>query len=185
MPNRYKTISSETLNGNPWSSFKKNIFETKLGRRGEQFFLEKKGGAIIVPILPDGRLLMVSQYRYLQDKVSLEFPGGSIVGDETPAECAVRELREETGYTSDDLVKIGMFEASNGSLKNPLHLFVGDSMVRVGDPENSDVEEVEIFYRRADEVDEIIKRGEIWDGRTLAAWAMAREYVYKITAAIV
>ena len=64
---------------------------------------KKGGGACIVPVLPDGRILMVRQYRPAIDRETLELPAGAIdPEDATTEETARRELREETGYTASD-----------------------------------------------------------------------------------
>jgi ADP-ribose pyrophosphatase len=58
------------------------------------------GAVVVVPLLPDGRLLLERQYRYPIAQVLLEFPAGKLDAGEAVLGCAVRELREETGYTA-------------------------------------------------------------------------------------
>lgn len=177
MSSRYKIISSETVIHTPWRDFKKDEFETGAGERGEYYYMEQPANIVItVPVLTDGRLVLVSQHRYLQDKISIEFPRGRIQDDEAPLACAQRELLEETGYASDDFVKIGVFEGFNIAIKSPTHLFVADSLIPAAEAKDAN-EEIEVFFRRMDEFDDMVKRGEIWDGQTLAAWALTRDYV--------
>jgi ADP-ribose pyrophosphatase len=61
----------------------------------------------VIPILDDGRLVLVRQYRYPVRKVLLEFPAGKIDAPESTLACAMRELREETGYTAAEWAYAG------------------------------------------------------------------------------
>jgi len=62
------------------------------------YVLDETDWACALPLLPDGRLVLVSQYRRGADRVTLEFPAGDLEAGEDPARCAERELAEETGY---------------------------------------------------------------------------------------
>lgn len=67
-------------------------------------FIGHKGAAAVVPVLDDGRVLMVKQYRNALDRMTIEVPaGGRDTTDEPYITCASRELEEETGYRSDNL----------------------------------------------------------------------------------
>lgn len=68
------------------------------GSTATREYIVHPGAAMIIPILPDGRLLMERQYRYPIAEVMLEFPAGKFDPDETPLASAQRELLEETGY---------------------------------------------------------------------------------------
>ena len=94
-------------------NFYKDTMELPDGRIEEWDFLEhKRGGACVVPVLEDGRILMIRQYRPAVDRETLELPAGARDRDaatgemEDPALTAARELREETGYTSDSVVHL-------------------------------------------------------------------------------
>jgi 8-oxo-dGTP pyrophosphatase MutT (NUDIX family) len=69
-------------------------------RTGDFFILESPDWVNIIPITPDGQVLLVAQYRHGTGEISLVTPGGLIEPDETPEQAAARELREETGYTA-------------------------------------------------------------------------------------
>ncbi len=70
------------------------------GSAATREFIRHRGAVAVVPMLDDGRLVMVRQYRYPLAKVLLEFPAGKRDRGESTIACAMRELREETGYTA-------------------------------------------------------------------------------------
>ncbi len=184
MTKRYKTVSTEVIHSHHGRAYKHSVFENDAGVKGDFYFIERLGAAIAVPVLPDGRLVFVAQQRHLQDRLSMEFPCGNQEPGETPSETVKRELLEEAGYICDDLVKVGTFEPVSRFVKSPMHVFVADQISQTATPLAMDFEQTEVMYRRVDEFEEMIKRGEIWDGKTLAAWAMARDHVLKILASI-
>jgi len=166
-----KKLTEETLSTNPWWQYKKDEFELENGQKGEYFYGETHGNVLIVPVLPDGRLILINQFRYLFDKWSLEFPCGGIKEGIIAEEMAKQELMEETGWTTEELVKIGEFQPLNGLAKDKCHVFLGNVDQQFAQ-KLDETEQIEVIYRRPDEIDELIRKNEIWDGQTLAAWAL-------------
>lgn len=176
MHHHLKKLSEETIHQNPWWAYKHDVFANGQGRQGDYYYGETKAGmAMVVPVLPDGRLVLVLQYRYLDDKQSIEFPAGGIGDDGSALEAAKRELLEETGCLAEDYVKLGEFQASNGLLKDKSHVFLAQ-VIEQKPARPDEGEEIEVIYRRPDEVDEMVKKNEIWDGQTLAAWALVHHH---------
>ena len=174
MPKRLKKLSEEVLHTNPWCVYKHDTYELPDGSEGNYYYVESTGFVKIVPVLPDGRIVLTLQHRYLQDKQSIEFPAGGIGEEETPGAAAAREILEETGYTAEELSKVGTFEPSNSKTKSEAHIYIAQLDEEQGDQQLDPTEDIEILYRRPDELDDMIRRGDIWDGPTLAVWAMVR-----------
>lgn len=172
-------LSEEVIHSNPWWDYKHDRYTLPNGQPGDYYYGEDSGSALIIPILDNGKLLLVVQNRYLLDKRSVEFPCGGLKKDEQPSEAATRELLEETGHASSDLIKIGSFDALNGLFKDTTHIFVARELTKTGEPQLDGTEEIEILFRRPDEFEDMIQRGEIWDGQTLASWAVARDKILK------
>ena len=107
----------------------------------------------------------------LEDKKGYEFPRGAINPDESPNGAATRELAEETGCVASDMIKVGTFVPSPPNVKDIIHVFVAEADQK-GVQKLDFNEYMEVVFRRPDEIDEMVRRGEIWDGVTLAAWAM-------------
>ena len=82
-------------------------------RRSREYVVHP-GAVLIVPILPDGRLVLERQFRYPVGRVMLEFPAGKIDPDESPLATAKRELREEVGYTADAWQPLGIVHPEIG-----------------------------------------------------------------------
>lgn len=177
-----KIVSTELVHTNKAWSYKKDVFEKPDGTTGEFFYGENpgSGGVLVVGLLPDQRLLMIRKYRYLPDRSSVGFSRGDIAAEETPLDAGRRVLLKETGYEAKELILMGRFESSN-MLKDTIHVFFTTELDLVKDMSKEDPAEIEIIYRRPDELDQMIMNGEIWDGQALAAWTMVRTQVNSLT----
>lgn len=180
MPKRPVVMGTEVIHQNPWWSYKRDQIQYPSGKIGEYYYVETPGAALTVPLTDDGKLVLVRQLRYLTGKLSLEFPMGGIKPPESPIEAAKRELLEETGYSARDVVQLGTCEPSNGVLRDTTSIFLAHTLTP-GTPVIDEAEEVEVVLRRPDEFEEFVLRGEITDGQTLSAWALARNHIYKLT----
>ncbi len=174
-----KKVSSAIIHKNPWCEYRCDKIIRSNGDEGEYCYIETRGNSMVVPVLDDGRLVLVRQYRYLSDKFSIEFPAGGIAVGEGPAEAAKRELLEESGYGTENLIKIGSFEPSNGIIKDMSHIFIASELEKIEEPKVDEFERTEVMIRRIDEFEDMIKRGEIWDGQVLATWALAKDLIIK------
>lgn len=178
MPRRLKKISEEVLHENPWWMYKHDRYELPNGQEGDYFYGETKGIAIIVPILADGRIVLTLQHRYLKDKQSIEFPGGGILDGLTSLEGAQKELFEETGCVASEFIKVGEFEPANGFIKDTSHVFLAHIQEQ-GEPHPDVTEEIEVLYRRPEDIEQMIRQNEIWDGQTMATWSLVRHHFLK------
>lgn len=175
-----KKTDEEVIHQNPWWTYKHDKFERIDGTYGDYFYAQTRDSAMVVPVLDDGRIILIRQYRYLQDKESIEFPCGQMKESEAPSEGAKRELLEETGYKVQDLIKIGNFEGFKGFVKDETHLYLGADLKQIDSPQPEESEDIEVIYRRVDELEQMVSDGKIWDGQTLAAWALIRNHLDKI-----
>ncbi len=175
-----KKLSSEIVHKNPFWEYVRDKFVLPDGKKDDYYYARTNGNVILIPVLDDGRLVLVRQYRYLEEKYSVEFPGGGITAGESATDAANREFLEETGYKTDNLIKIGTFEPCVGMLKDLSHVFIANELTELQQPKSHDVEHTEVILRRVDEFENMIKQGEIWGGQVLAAWALVRDLLQKI-----
>jgi ADP-ribose pyrophosphatase len=98
------TESAAPVFSTPWFSIR-DISQP--GSDEPYYSFDMPPGVVIWPVTSDGHFVLVRQYRPTLNKVTLEFPAGAVDADETPEQAARRELREETGYVSADLICAG------------------------------------------------------------------------------
>jgi ADP-ribose pyrophosphatase len=86
------------------------------------------GGAVIFPVLPDGRVVLIRQHRYPLDAFIWELPAGKLNRGEDPLECAKRELEEETGYLSSSWTLLNSIFTTPGFCDEVLHIFLATGL---------------------------------------------------------
>src|SRR3970040_390252 len=106
---KWKKLTGFELARNPWWTYRKDEFELPSGKKGDYHYVHTNGASLIVPVLNDGRVVLVNQYRYLCDRESLEFPCGGVKEGWTYDKTAVGELEEEAGYIARDWRLVGEF----------------------------------------------------------------------------
>jgi ADP-ribose pyrophosphatase len=169
----WRKISESILFKNPWWTYKLDMFELTSGKAGEYHYVHSNGSSMIIPIMDDGKIITVNQYRYLVDRESIEFPCGAVKDGATHGETASHELAEETGYSAKWLSLAGQFNPYNGVTNEMCHVYIGRELHYVGGKPD-ETEEFEVIPLTCEEIDRKIVDGTIWDGMTIAAWAMAR-----------
>ena len=101
----------------------KTVQETDRGPR-ERFVVRHPGAAVIVPILNDGRVCLIENFRIAVGKTLIELPAGTLEPGEDPAETARRELAEETGYRAESIELLTQVYSSPGVFDERMHIFV-------------------------------------------------------------
>jgi ADP-ribose pyrophosphatase len=161
---------------NPWWTYRQDEVLLPSGKLGEYHFVHVKGSSMIIPILADGRIILVKQYRYLADRESIELPCGSVKETSTYEETARHELAEETGYEANNWKYIAEFNPYNGVTDEMCRVYIARELSPIK-AEHDETEEFEHIILLPEEFDAKIQSGEIWDGMTLAAWALAKHYL--------
>lgn len=163
----FKVIKSQSI-------FKGRVFELKVdeieypsGNRGIRETAVHPGGAVVLPLKKDGKIILVKQYRFPHDKYLLELPAGKLEKGEDPLNCAARELTEETGYTAEEIIKLGAICTTPGFCSEVLHIYLAKGLT----PGNHAREEgeygMEVYEYSLDEVNKMIASGEIVDSKTI------------------
>ncbi len=127
---------------------------------------------VLLPVDPDGNILMVRQYRHAVERLLLELPAGSIDPGETPEDAATRELREETGCRPGRLEKLGGFYAAPGYCTEYLHFFRATGL-QSSPLTAEDTDEIEVVPVSPSQVQALVESGGICDSKSLAALRMA------------
>ena len=132
--------------------------------------LRHPGASAIVPCLsdPEGedpQLLLLRQYRYAAEGYIYEVPAGRLDGDESPADCAVRELKEETGCTAEKMEPLFTMFTTPGFTDEKIHVFMATGLSHGTSAREAD-EFVDVVIMRLAEALELIRVGEIMDAKT-------------------
>lgn len=133
------------------------------------------GAVVVLPVMEDGRVLMIRNHRYSVQQVLIELPAGTLEKGEDPMNCAGRELLEETGYLANKLQRIGAFFSSPGILTEKLYAFAAYHLEKKVSALEED-EEIEIMPVLFDDALKMIDTAEIMDAKTIATLLMYERF---------
>ncbi|NIQ96790.1 MAG: NUDIX hydrolase, partial [Desulfuromonadales bacterium] len=143
------------------------------GREADFEIVRHPGGAAVLPVLDDGRLVLIRQYRAPVGRMVLEIPAGKLDGGEPPERCAARELIEEVGYRARDLEKLGEMLTAVGFCDERLHIYLATNLEKV--ERNLEADEfIETVLMTPREAFACLERGEVADGKTQLALLLYR-----------
>lgn len=149
-----------------------NIHRVKYsGAAGQAYsrdVIRHPGAVVLLPILGDGQVVLIRNYRVSVDRTLLEVPAGTMETGEDPMVTASRELLEETGYIAGNLQHRRTFYASPGICDEAMHLFVATDLTE-HQPEREDYEVIENQVATWEEIRGWLKDGTIQDAKTLVA----------------
>ena len=149
------------------------------GGRSFREYCKHNGAVCVVPLTREGEVICIRQYRYALDRVTLEIPAGKFdyIGEDH-REAALRELREETGYTTETLVDIGPLATSPALLTEIIYCYLAEDLIP-GDCDPDPDEFLEMVKIPLEELVNMILSGEVQDAKTQAAvlkvWAMIQK----------
>jgi len=167
-----KTITSEVVYEGLVFNVRKHRVITPGGESGRDV-VEHSGGAIMVAVTDEGKILMERQYRKALEKPFLELPAGKADPGESPEITASRELSEETGYTASSVKHLVSFYPTCGYSNEYLHIYLCKGLVK-GETHWDRDECIELLEFTADELVEMIMNGEIEDSKTIIGILFAR-----------
>jgi ADP-ribose pyrophosphatase len=162
-----KTLESKTLYKGRIINLRLDSVVLENGNTALREVVEHPGAVGVIALKDNGDIVMVKQYRKAAEQVLLELPAGKLEQGEDPAECAARELTEETGYTAGDLRYLVSFYTSPGFSNEVMYMFLATGL-REGENDPDDDEMVETVEISRDRAMEMILKGEIKDGKTIA-----------------
>lgn len=146
------------------------------GQRAVREVADHPGGAAVVPLLDDGRILFVRQHRYPLQEFVTELPAGKLHPGEDPVSCARRELLEETGYEAETFVSLGAIYTSPGFCTERLHLFLAQGLRRgPGQHLEAGEESLTVQAVSFEAALDMIRRGEVVDAKTICGILLTKE----------
>jgi ADP-ribose pyrophosphatase len=163
-----KTISTERIYEGKILNLRRDKVQVKDNKTSYREIVEHNGGVALAAITPEGKMVMVRQYRKAAEKAVLEVPAGKIEKGEDHRLTAERELKEETGYSAEKIEFITSFYSSIGYSTEVIYLYLATGLTP-GETDFDDNEAIEILEYDFPELKKMIFSGEIEDAKTLAA----------------
>jgi len=160
---------SERVYDSYWCGLRRDQVQLRDGALQEYHVFEIHDAVAVVPVLPDGSIVMLWQYRHPLGRTHWEVPAGRVDAGETPAQAAARELLEETGYRAGRIVRLGAFHPTNGISPHRAELFAALDCTLVQAPEPGPCEQLSVHVKSAAEVRARLARGDFEDGFTALA----------------
>lgn len=139
------------------------------GRTAVWDYIHHNGAAAVIPVMDDGKILLVKQFRNALDRITLEIPAGKLDYPEEPKiDCAYRELEEETGYRTDHLEYLLSVNTTVALCNEVIEVYVADHLIPSQQHLDPD-EFVDVQAYDLDELCRMIYSGKICDSKTVAA----------------
>ena len=167
-----KTLSSERIYEGAIINLRRDQVTVQNGTSYREI-VEHNGGAVLAAITPEGRMVMVRQFRKPAERVMLEVPAGKIDAGEEAVQAAVRELKEETGYTAGKVKHLASFYPSVGYSEEVLHLYLCTELT-AGDTCFDENEAIDIVEMDLEELYRMALKGEIQDAKSMIAIFMVK-----------
>jgi 8-oxo-dGTP pyrophosphatase MutT (NUDIX family) len=138
-------------------------------KAGTFYILDAPEWINVIALTPDRDIILVEQFRYGIEKCTLEIPGGMVDPGETPLESAMRELAEETGFTSQKWTKLGEVSSNPAIMTNFTHLYLAEECIQSEAQNTGEHEDILVHTIPVDEFLQLVKSGVIHHAIVLSA----------------
>ena len=160
--------------------FRLDKCELPNGKLLDAIVFEFRSWANVLAVTKDREAVLIKQYRHGVQDVLWEIPGGVVEDDENPLEGVKRELLEETGYTTSNIVQVGKFYPNPALQTNTMYCYLALDVEKAGEQHLDDGEDIEVHLVPLDELIAMTKRGEFPHALQVAALFHAFAYMDRI-----
>lgn len=176
-----KTISIKDIYTGKIISVKVATVEIKDQRYSQREIVIHTGGACIVALNEDNKIILVKQFRKAIENFTIELPAGKLESNEDPKECVKRELLEETGYIAQDVQFINSFFSSPGFSTEVIYMYYSKVNLKES-AQNEDDEVIELIEMSLDEALTLLNENKICDAKTIIGlnWLKSNRDLLKI-----
>jgi ADP-ribose pyrophosphatase len=177
------SAARETQNMHEKTIGKKTVFEGRIlsldvltveladGRTGTREIIRHGAAVAVIARRRDGRFVFIRQFRKAMERICFEVMAGNVDPGEEMEAAAVRELKEETGYTPDSIRFLSSIYPSVGYCTERIDIFYAD-VHEPGETDFDQDENIETILVTEEEMDGLIRSGKVQDAKTLAAWML-------------
>src|SRR5437899_2995978 len=162
-----KILSSETIYDGPIFGVRRDRVREPGGLETTREVITHPGSVVVLPLLPDGRILLIRQYRHATRQYLWELVAGRIDAGETPKQGAARELAEETGYRAKRLKTFLDVFPTPGFLEERMWILLAEGLT-AGKAQPEEDEKIEVRAYRVNELKKMIKSGRLKDAKSIA-----------------
>ncbi len=165
------TKKKEIYHGDPVHLFIESVVLPN-GKAVDLEVVRHPGAAAVVPLLSDGTVVLVHQFRHAAGGFIYEIPAGKLSPKESPEDCAIREVEEEIGYHVNDLQKLSAIFTVPGFCDEVIHLYLGTNL-SLCQQQLDDDEVIEIVKLPFEKVMQMIRDQQICDAKSIVALQLA------------
>lgn len=162
-----QVLSSEMIYEGPVFGLRRDELIEPTGLRTKREVITHPGSVVVLPVLPDGRIVMIQQYRHATKQYLWELVAGRMEPGEDPKQAAARELAEETGYRAKNLRVFLYVFPTPGFLEEKMFLLLASDVVEGEASPEDDEKIISAVYEPA-ELERMIERGELHDAKSVA-----------------
>lgn len=174
-----KQLSSKEIYNGCVLHVKEDMVSLPDGKEAKRELIRHIGAVCVIPVDKDNNVIMEHQYRYPISRVVLEIPAGKLDDkNENRLEAAKRELREETGYTADNWIDLGVYIPAPAYSDETINMYLATEL-HAGERELDDDEFINVQRIPLSELVEMVMSGEIADGKTQIAVLKAARVLLK------
>ena len=167
-----KTIQTKTVHEGNFLTLNSDKVLLPNGNTSTREWIKHPGAVCCIPILPDGRIGLIKQYRYAVKEQMIEIPAGKLDQNEIPERCALRELEEEIGYKANKLTLLANIYPAVGFTNEKMWLYLAENLVKTKQSLDAD-EFLEPIPTKLDDAVQMVWNGQITDVKTIIGilWA--------------
>ena len=164
-----KTTGSEKIYQGKVFYVTRDTAELEDGKEVQRDVVHHSGGVCVVPLTEKGTVLMVKQFRYPMQQVTLEIPAGKLEAGEDPADCGRRELREEAGRTCGKYTPLGKLFPTPAYDTEVIHMYLAQELSAPEAQDLDDGEFLDVTELPLEQAVQMVMDGEIPDAKTQIA----------------
>jgi len=173
----------------PWKILESNYLRPRFridkcelpnGKLFEPMVFEFRTWAVVLALTKGQEVVLIKQYRHGAQDIFWELPGGVVEDGENPLDGVRRELSEETGYTTSNMIEVGKFYPNPANQSNIMYAFLAYDVKKTDIQELDDAEDIEVHLVPLDELIAMTKRGEFLHGLQVAVLFHALAHMDRI-----